>query len=104
MLHKQYSVYDSKAEIYLPPFCFPTHGASLRAFKETCNDGQSSIAKHPADYTLFYIGEWDDNIGIQETVTHINLGNGLDQVDNQELPFPQQAQENVVNALSLNKG
>lgn len=83
---RQYTIFDSKAEIYLQPFCFSTHGASLRAFKETVNDGQSNISKHPADYTLFYIGIWDDNTGEQKPETHINLGNGLEQVE-QNTPF-----------------
>lgn len=86
---KVYTIYDNKAEIYFQPFCFATHGASLRAFKENVNDGKSTIWKHPADFTLFYVGNWDDNLGMLTTEKHVNLGCGIEMVETNDLPMPQ---------------
>lgn len=92
MLKKMYTIYDQKAEIYLDPFAFPTHGAALRAFGATVNDTESNIGKNPADYNLFYVGEWDDNSAVFESCSPINLGGGLEQIENAQVPF------NVLNA------
>lgn len=73
--HRIYTAYDSKVENYLPPFFVKTKGAALRAFTEFVNDPNTQFHKHPADYTLFEIGEFDENSGqIAPYETKINLG------------------------------
>lgn len=57
---KMFSVYDSKAEFYLPPFYFKSKGEALRAFSETVNDSKSTFYKYPGDFTLFEVGEFDE--------------------------------------------
>ncbi len=54
-----YTVYDSKAELYLPPQYYISKGMALRAFEEAANDPQSSIGKYPNDFTMFEIGIFD---------------------------------------------
>ncbi len=61
MIHQMFTVFDSKAEAYLPPFYMQTRGAAIRAFQDTVNDPNHAFNKHPADYTLFIIGEFDDS-------------------------------------------
>ena len=58
------SVYDAKAEAYLQPFYMKTKGEAIRAFMSVVNDGQSSFSKYPEDYTLFILGEWDEDKGV----------------------------------------
>lgn len=60
MKTKIFTVYDSKAEAYMSPFYMQSTGAAIRAFSDTAADPSSQIAKHPSDYTLFEIGEFDD--------------------------------------------
>lgn len=60
---KVLTVYDSKAEIYMPPFYQRTTAEGLRAFEQVSNDPESNINRYPEDFTLFEIGEWDDDKG-----------------------------------------
>lgn len=59
-----FSVFDSKAEVYGTPMFFPTRGIALRQFTDEANRAESAIKKHPEDYTLFYIGEYDPDKGL----------------------------------------
>lgn len=73
MVQKVFSVYDSKAEAYLPPFMMTTKGQAIRAFQDAITDGKSQFCKHPQDYTLFEIAEFDDSVGTY--VMHIDKKN-----------------------------
>lgn len=76
---KLFTVYDSKTETYLRPFCLLTKGEAIRGFSETSNDPQSQICKYPADFTLFELGEFDDQTAtLKPYDAKINLGNGLE--------------------------
>lgn len=55
-----YAVYDHKAAAFLPPFFMPTNGMAIRAFSDCVNDDNHQWNKHPGDYALFRIGEFDD--------------------------------------------
>ena len=63
MLHKIFSVYDSKTEAYLPPFYTHSVGQAERSFKDACNDTNHEFHKHAEDFTLFQLGEFDDATG-----------------------------------------
>ena len=60
MIHKIYTVFDHKAEAYLPPFYMQTKGTAIRSFTESCNDHTTTFHKYPEDFTLFELGEFDD--------------------------------------------
>lgn len=75
MKHKIFTVYDSKVQAYMLPFYQQTKGAAIRAFKDTCNDSTHPFYKHPEDYTLFELGEFDDGKAKFELYkTPISLG------------------------------
>ncbi len=79
MLWKMFTVYDSKAEVYLPPFCFKAKGEALRAFTGSANQPDHPVANHPGDYTLFEIGAYDDSTGFSAPLEHhINLGKAIE--------------------------
>ena len=61
MILKIFTVYDSKAEAYFRPFYEQSKGSAIRAFTDTCNDVEHTFFRHSEDYTLFYLGEYDDN-------------------------------------------
>ena len=78
MSHKLFTIYDSKAEAHGLPFGQKTTGLAIRMFEQAVNDEQSSISRHPADYTLFEIAEYNECLGkIDVHKNHINVGNGL---------------------------
>lgn len=72
---KVFTVYDSKVEAYMTPFFAPTVGAALRSWETAVNDGQSMMSKHPGDYSLFEVAEFDEKTGsFTPHKAHVNLG------------------------------
>jgi len=63
MISKVFSIYDSKAELYMKPFHMATKGQAIRGFADLANDESTDVGKHPQDFTLFEIGEYDDERG-----------------------------------------
>lgn len=57
---KVFTVYDSKLEAYLPPFFMPARGQAVRSFSDSISAPDSVFGRHPEDYTLFELGEFDD--------------------------------------------
>jgi len=76
---KVYTVFDSKAEAYLQPFFMQSRGQAVRAFTELSNDPQHQFSKYAADFTLFEIGEYDDQSGIISSLSaFVPLGTSLE--------------------------
>lgn len=69
MITKAYSVYDRKTLVYSPPFYAPTDGAAMRIISDAAGDVNSQLGRHPMDYVLFYVGDFDDLKGILLAVT-----------------------------------
>ncbi len=79
MILKMFSVYDSKAEAYTPPFYEKTMGLAVRAFQETCNLADHPFNKYPEDYTLFSVGDFDDqNAKIELYATPVPVGKAIE--------------------------
>ena len=60
MLQKIFAIYDSKAESFTNPVYLNSTGLAVRTFSDSVQDPESQFAKHPADYTLFELGTYDD--------------------------------------------
>lgn len=60
---KLYSVYDVKIKGYTPPFPSHTNGSALRQWSDMINDPKSVYSKHPEDYSLVYVADYDDHTG-----------------------------------------
>lgn len=58
-----YTLYDAKSLVYSPPFYAPAHGAAVRMVMDLVTDKNTSVGRHPADYTLFCVGRFDDAAG-----------------------------------------
>jgi len=74
MITNLYSIYDSKSETYSKPFHMHNDSVALRNCTDLASDPNTEVAKHPEDFTLFLIGEWDDNtceFDIRETPKNI---------------------------------
>lgn len=78
MRHKVFAVFDSKAEAYLQPFFTYTAGQATRSFSDAVLDEGHQFHKHAGDYTLFQIGEYEDENGVLSSTSHINLGCALE--------------------------
>lgn len=63
MILNAYSIFDSKALQYHPPFFASTYGAATRSFSDLANDLQTNVGRHPADYVLYCVGTYDDAHG-----------------------------------------
>lgn len=55
-----YSVYDGKASFYLQPVYMQSRGHAVRSFMDNANDKTHFLGKTPEDFTLFYLGTFDD--------------------------------------------
>lgn len=63
---KLYSLYDTKAGIFSPPYQVQNDALAVRAILEMFDDQRSAgIApvKYPQDFTLFCLGEFDEASG-----------------------------------------
>ena len=58
-----FSVFDTKAAVYGTPFFMAREQMAIRAFTDLCNDGNTMVGKHPEDFTLFHLGDFDDDAG-----------------------------------------
>lgn len=75
MITQLFSVYDSKARCFAPPFCCPTKEVAMRTFGEAANDPATRVAKFAEDFTLYHVGTFDDELGVVKMLSeHINLG------------------------------
>lgn len=61
MLLKVMCIYDTATEAYAPPFFCKAVGEGLRIFTTLACDRDTNIGRHPKDFTLFLLGEFDDN-------------------------------------------
>lgn len=59
-----YSIYDSAVECFARPMFVNTQAQIMRMLKDEMENADSSLAKHPYDYALFRVGEFNDSDGI----------------------------------------
>jgi len=85
MNHKMFVIFDSKAGAYFPPWFLMKEPMALRAFGDCCNDAEHNFGRHPEDFTLFCIGEFDDQTARVEWIAPVSLGNGIEFVVQLEL-------------------
>ena len=81
MKHEMFAIFDSKAHAYLPPFIMHQKEMAIRVFADCINDLGHQFGKNPGDYTLFHIGEFDDNKGTVKTQLNISLANGVELIN-----------------------
>lgn len=54
-----FAIYDEKAQCSQQPFSVPTIGQAERAFQDACKDESTDLGKHPEDYTLYLVADYD---------------------------------------------
>lgn len=63
MLLGAYSVYDECTETYGTPFFVVNDKTAERAFFQLWTDPNSTVFQSPKDFSLYYIGQFDDSDG-----------------------------------------
>lgn len=108
MITKVFAIYDTKALCFGVPFFMPTVGGAVRAFADVANESTSTIYKHPTDYILFQVGEFDDDKGdLHNLLPNVNLGLASDfvvkkQFDRSFVPAEGVVQEMLEKPLAVN--
>lgn len=79
MIYEVFSVFDEKADAFLPPFILPRIAQAKRVFADCVNSDDHQFGAHPSDYTLFRLGQFDDAAGqfLLERSKQ-SLGNGVE--------------------------
>lgn len=75
-----YTLRDSKANAYLPPFTAPNHAVAIRMVTNTALNETQEIGKNPEDFTLFFIGKFNEDNGKVQAKSHENLGKAVDMI------------------------
>ncbi|UQT28871.1 nonstructural protein [Microvirus AZ-2020] len=57
---KIFAVKDLAINAFGNPIFCKAQGQAIRSFMDECNNQESMMAKHPADYEMYYIGEYDE--------------------------------------------
>ncbi len=84
-----YCIKDEIAEIFLPPITFNRDNEAIRMFANCVNSPNHSFAKNPADYTLYKVGDFDNNKGsVKPEAKQIKLASGEDLVLDKSLQEP----------------
>lgn len=63
MIYKMYAIRDTGAEVFDRPIFARAHGEAERQFQNVVRDDQTVIGQHPEQFSLWYIGEFDDKTG-----------------------------------------
>lgn len=63
MILNAYTLHDLKARNFSPPFFAANHAVATRMLTDLVNDMNTTVGRHPADYRLFCVGSFDDQMG-----------------------------------------
>lgn len=63
MILKAFAFLDTKVGTFSAPFFFPHEGYAVRAAIECGSDLSTSIGRHPYDFTLYRLADFDDQLG-----------------------------------------
>ncbi len=73
-----YTIYDVASGIYMRPFFSQADGQAIRGFKDIATDADHEIGKHPEDYTLYRIGNYNETTGKMQGEELEKLATGLE--------------------------
>jgi len=79
-----YSIYDTKAQSYLPPFFLQNDALALRLIKNTVTNPEHQFSQNAEDYVLFKLGTFDDSTAKMEITAPESLATCLELRSNTE--------------------
>ena len=81
-----YTIYDVASGTYMRPFFSQADGQAIRGFKDIATDADHEVGKHPEDYTLYRVGQFNDTTGKMEGEELEKLATGLEMVAEDRSP------------------
>lgn len=63
MILEIYSALDRAVKAYMQPFFVRSRGEALRSFTDAVNSQDHQFHKHAGDYSLWFLGRYDDATG-----------------------------------------
>lgn len=78
MKMKIVGIKDDAIQSFGRPIFVVALGQATRSFADEVNNAESEMYKHPADYSLWYLGEYDDEKGTFEGAELRLLSRGAD--------------------------
>lgn len=84
-----YTIYDVASGTYMRPFYSEADGQAVRGFKDIACDENHEVGKHPEDYTLYRIGDFNTTTGKMTGEDLEKLATGLEMIA--EMRSPKQA-------------
>lgn len=88
MITFAYSVYDNKVGTFSQPF-FAVHvQVAVRSIIAVAHDLDTTIGRHPADYALYQVGEFDDQTGELRPCHPLSIGTVLSMLPPTPAPGP----------------
>lgn len=82
MIIHMYTIKDTKSTAYHKPFYEVSNGIAIRTFTDLANNKDTVIGKHPEDFILYHIGEYDDETGKIKQEGHKDLGRASAYINN----------------------
>lgn len=86
---KMFCAYDGRLKIFMTPFFMMHTGQALRHWEEGVSDPSTMVCKHPADFVLFEVGEFDVDTGALAGPPHpVQIATALEYVKRPEDQLP----------------
>jgi hypothetical protein len=63
------AIHDQKVGAFMQPFFVRSRGEAMRTFVDAVHDSNSPFGKHPEDFVLFLLAEYDDGDGSFSSAT-----------------------------------
>lgn len=74
MILNAYSILDTQTGIWSQPWFLVHDAVAYRSVMDIASDANTTLARHPNDYVLYGIGDFDDSIGTMRPSEPRNLG------------------------------
>lgn len=87
-----FSLYDTKALYFSPPFFMALRGQAVRAIIDLGTDLNTQVGRNPADFILYEIGTFNSDTGSLLSETPVSLGPVLSYLPSQKPLFAEAAQ------------
>lgn len=75
---KVVALYDTATTAFGQPIFVRALGEAIRSFIDECKNKESALGKHPADYTLHHLSDFDENTGDFTASAKTQIARGAD--------------------------
>jgi len=77
---KVFSIRDNKLDTFTSLITHTHTGQAERTLMELARDKQTAIAKYPDDYTMYQIGEYDEQSGLMTSIQPVQVMSAIQAV------------------------